>query len=74
MRLETEGKGGKGRKKRIEIEQRYRGHGADPCELNRGAATLGYGCDWIVGDCGRLVAATASFYDNAVHLWEPRSM
>ena len=60
---------------RLEIEQRYRGHGADPSPLNGGAATLGYGCDWAFadGDGGRrLVAATASFYDNAVHLWEPR--
>ena len=61
---------------RIEVERRYRGHGADPSPLNGGAATLGYGCDWALladGDGGsRLVAATASFYDNAVHLWEPR--
>lgn len=56
----------------VKIEQRYRGHGADACELNKGSATLAYGCDWAFdGDEGKLVAATASFYDNAVHLWEP---
>ena len=65
------------RRRRRESEGRdssehYRGHGADPSPLNGGAATLGYGCDWAFNDNGRLVAATASFYDNAVHLWEPR--
>ena len=66
---EGEGEGGKAR---LEIEQRYRGHGADACKLNNGAATVGYGCDWVFDDTeGKLIAATASFYDNAVHLWEP---
>jgi len=79
LRLEREKKAGEGEKKegkeeaRIEVEQRYRGHGADPSSLNGGAATLGYGCDWAFDErSGRLFAATASFYDNAVHLWEPR--
>ena len=71
LRLER-GEDGDGEKARVEIEQHYRGHGADPSPLNGGAATLGYGCDWAFNDNGRLVAATASFYDNAVHLWEPR--
>lgn len=78
LRLLTGGEGEE-EEARLEVEQRYRGHGADPSPLNGGAATLGYGCDWAFfpadGESGgekRLVAATASFYDNAVHLWEPR--
>lgn len=74
LKLDKEGREGEKEAKTssIEVEQRYRRHGADPSPLNGGAATLGYGCDWAFDAGSNLIAATASFYDNGVHLWGPR--
>lgn len=33
--------------------------------------SLGYGCDWVVDEDNTELAASCSFYDHTLHLWNP---